>query len=428
MNDARTPLTEFFPHRVCINLDRRPERWERMQARFAAAGLGTVERFSAVDGAKGGVPERWPFSSGAYGCLHSHLAIVREARAQGRESILIMEDDVVFDDQLQEEFEKRVRGLPPDWDMLFFGCLHNEPPEPAAPGLGRLRISFSTFMYAVRRTVYDAFIFLNRRERYPVDRNNLYLQKRFRCYCFLPHLAWVDDSYSDAQGVPCTHWYIRHSMALGGDRMKAMEKRTAAIIPYRETGNRERSVRNLRYLARWYGSLFSVLVVEQNERPHLTRETLPPGCAYAHVPGPGRELACAAALERFAGEKDYFIVSDANVVCKRMEIAASLVKCAEHDAVGSFATYLDLNDADSDLLLSGREYHTERYQVRARRGRFREYFTATTAGLRRLCTSTLLGDGGEGDCPGLRIFDSPGSALCLSPGGPANGGKKPSCP
>jgi glycosyl transferase, family 25 len=418
MSGSCPPFTEFFPHRVCINLDRRPERWERMQARFAAAGVGAVERVSAVDGGSRGVPTSWPYSSGAYGCLQSHLAVVREARARERESILIMEDDVVFADGFHEKFQDRVRSLPADWDMLFFGCLHYEPPEPAAPGLGRLRISFSTFMYAVRRTVYDAFIFLNQRERYPVDRNNLFLQKRFRCYCFMPHLAWVDESYSDAQGVPCTHWYIRDSMALGGDRMKAVEKRTAVIIPYRETGNRERSVRNLRYVAQCYGQLFSVFIVEQNERPHLKRQALPPGCEYAHVPGPEWQVAGVAALDRFAREKDYFIFSGANVVCTRMEMRASLAKCAEYDAVGSFATYLDLDEADSDLLLSGREYHTERYRVRARRGRFQEYFTATTAGLRTLCTSALAGDGGEAERAGLRIFDSPGSALCLSQGRP----------
>jgi len=290
MSDSSPAFAEFFPHRVCINLDRRPERWERMQARFAAAGLGAVERFPAVDGRGGGVPASWPFSSGAYGCLQSHLAVVREARAQEQESILIMEDDVVFAEGFHDQFQERVRSLPADWDMLFFGCLHYEPPEPVAPGLGRLRISFSTFMYAVRRTVYDAFIFLHERGRYPVDRTNIILQKRSRSYCFIPHLAWVEDSYSDAQGLPCTHWYIRDSMALGGERMKAVEKRTAAIIPYRETGNRDRSVRNLRYVAQCYGQLFSVLIVEQNERPHLKREALPPGCEYAHRPGPERQV------------------------------------------------------------------------------------------------------------------------------------------
>ena len=188
------------------------------------------------------------------------------------------------------------------------------------------------------------------------------------------------------------------------------------IIPYREAGNRGRSLRNLRYVAQCYRQLFSVLIVEQNERPHLKREALPPGCEYAHVPGPKRDVAGLAALDRFGREKDYFIVSDANVVCTRMEMRASLIKCAEYDAVGSFATFLDLDETDSDLLLSGQEYHTERYRVRPRRGLFQEYFTATTAGLRTLCTSALTGDGGEAERSGLRVFESPGSALCLSQG------------
>ena len=79
MSDSCIALTKLFPHRVCINLDRRPERWERMQARFAAAAVGAVERFPAVDGGAGGVPASWPYSSGAYGCLRSHLAVVRAA-------------------------------------------------------------------------------------------------------------------------------------------------------------------------------------------------------------------------------------------------------------------------------------------------------------------------------------------------------------
>ena len=83
MNDARTQFREMFPHRVCINIDRRPERWERMQARFAKVDLGPVERFPAVDGEKLEVPAGWPESAGAYGCLRSHLAVVREARALG---------------------------------------------------------------------------------------------------------------------------------------------------------------------------------------------------------------------------------------------------------------------------------------------------------------------------------------------------------
>ena len=53
MSESRTVFDEFFPHRVCINLDRRPERWEKMQTRLEAAGLGAVDRFPAVDGGSG---------------------------------------------------------------------------------------------------------------------------------------------------------------------------------------------------------------------------------------------------------------------------------------------------------------------------------------------------------------------------------------
>jgi glycosyl transferase, family 25 len=423
MSHRRTQFREMFPHRVCINLNRRPERWERMQARFAKVDLGPVERFPAIDGGKLVVPAGWPESAGAYGCLRSHLDVVRQARAQNRESVLIIEDDVLFADGFHEKFEQRVRGLPADWDMLFFGCLHHDPPAPVAPGIGRLRASFSTLMYAARRSVYDAFVFVNEREECAVDRSNWELQERFSCYCFMPHLAWVDDSYSDAQGVLSNHWYIRDSMVLRGEEMKSMEKRTAVIIPYRENGHRERGLRNLHFLARHYGALFSVLIVEQNDRPTLSRNALPPGCEYSHVPE-GRDENCyATGLERFGGRKDYFIINEGNVVCSRMEMRASLCKCVEHDAVGSFASFIDLDDSDSDRLLGGRECPTESYRPRARRGQFREYFTATKEGLRKLCLSMSVPNRGElVTDANLRTFDSPGSALCLSSGQPAHRG------
>src|ERR1700686_380480 len=106
MSDSRVQFREMFPHRVCINLDRRPERWERMRERFAKVGLGSVERVAAVDGGKLAVPAAWPESAGAYGCLQSHLAVVRQARAQNRESVLIIRDDGLFADGFYEEFER----------------------------------------------------------------------------------------------------------------------------------------------------------------------------------------------------------------------------------------------------------------------------------------------------------------------------------
>jgi glycosyl transferase family 25 len=409
-------LSDLFPYRVCINLDRRPERWKRMESRFSEFNLWPVERFAAVDGATVQIPEGWPESPGAYGCLQSHLEVVLQARAMKRESVLIMEDDILFDERFREKFRERVCNLPENWDMLFFGCLHCDQPTPVANGIGKLRGSFSTFMYGIRHTVYDAFIRLNSRARQAVDRNNTILQRLFNCYCFLPHLAWVDDSYSDAQEVHTSHWYIKESLVLRGREVQAMEKRTALIIPYR--GPSEYGLRNLRYLVSHYGALFKVLVVEFDCHQSLDRAALPANCDYCFLKDEGDEgmVPCfVAGFERYRQQKEYFIFNENSVVCSRMEMRANLVKCLIYDMVSSFESYIDLNESDSDRLINGLSLRTEGYFPRPRRSRCSEYFTVTKDAFRTLAEQLVFPAPSKKveALPGLRIFDSPGSALCL---------------
>ena len=83
-------LDQLFPHKICINLDRRPDRRQRMQAEFARHGIDGVRRFAAVDGSKVVLPASWKHSAGAYGCLLSHVAVVQEALNAGCESLLIL--------------------------------------------------------------------------------------------------------------------------------------------------------------------------------------------------------------------------------------------------------------------------------------------------------------------------------------------------
>ena len=422
MNRTSRDLADLFPYRVCINLDRRPEKWARMQARFLECNLQPVERFAAVDGANVQIPAKWPESPGAYGCLQSHLAVVSSARAQGRKNVLIIEDDVLFDSQFTQKFRDRSQNLPGNWDMLFFGCLHHDRPIPMGSGIAKLRGSFSTFMYAIRHTVYDAFIRLNFRAKQAVDRNNTILQRLFNCYCFVPHLAWVDDSYSDTQGVHTSHWYIKQSMVLGGAEVKTMEKRTTMVIRY--CPGTERSFRNLRYLASYYSALFNLFIVERGEHPTIERADFPANCSYCFVRqeenGAAFEmLRCLlASRERCELTSEYIIFNESDIVCSRMELRANLLKCLEHDLVSSFQTYIDLNDSDSDRLIRGLIVNTEAYTSRPRRGRFNDYFTISRSALRTLLETAPVrrGEVKLEDLHGLRIFDSPGQALRLWPG------------
>ena len=101
-----TDINDVFPHQVCINLDRRPERWEQSQLEFARHQIKFVRRFPALDGKVLTIPSHWNYTPGAYGCLLSHLEIVREARERNLSSILIFEDDVA----LAADFRRHSRG------------------------------------------------------------------------------------------------------------------------------------------------------------------------------------------------------------------------------------------------------------------------------------------------------------------------------
>src|SRR2546430_7639923 len=89
-------INEFFPYQVCINLNRRPDRWQRIQERFIVHGIDRVMRFPALDGRQVEIPSVWNTFPGAYGCLRSHLAVVEQARESGQPSVLIFEDDAVL--------------------------------------------------------------------------------------------------------------------------------------------------------------------------------------------------------------------------------------------------------------------------------------------------------------------------------------------
>src|SRR5438128_740157 len=100
---AQLDLATCFPHRICINLARRPDRWAKAQAQFQQQQI-EVARWNAVDGAVIQAPPDWRYSPGAYGCSRSHLEAVHEARARRYESLLIFEDDVELHPELQNLF------------------------------------------------------------------------------------------------------------------------------------------------------------------------------------------------------------------------------------------------------------------------------------------------------------------------------------
>ncbi len=305
-------INNVFPHKICINLDRRPERWDQMQSKFQRCGIEGVERFAAVDGQKTIVPANWADSPGAYGCLRSHLEIVTKARQLGWSSVLIFEDDAAFDPQLAEKFKTYFAQVPSDWDMLHFGANHMAAPFPVSDNVVRIQSANSTFTYALNHTVFDAFIELNNRALTAVDLNNRTLQTDHACYCFTPHLAWVEDLDSDVQVRQKYHWYLKESLVLHGSDMDLILNQTAVIITHQN-----RSEQNLHFLTGFY-------------EKHL----------------PGIEVVPALQLT----DRPFLIFTDSDIFVEEWDIRGNLRMCQEYDCATGFKSLIHLTAGATQML------------------------------------------------------------------------------
>jgi glycosyl transferase family 25 len=101
---AETPAAPILIY--VINLERCPERWQRLRGQAVQFGLNVI-RIGAVDGSMIAEHERADFHHrqfvyhngrrplpGEYGCYRSHLIALAQFVASGDEAAIIMEDDI----------------------------------------------------------------------------------------------------------------------------------------------------------------------------------------------------------------------------------------------------------------------------------------------------------------------------------------------
>ncbi len=332
-----------------------------MQRKFEQHGIHSVRRFSALDGDKMKLPANWVHTPGAYGCLLSHLQVVREARRLGWPSVLIFEDDVVFDDHLETKFRLYMDQLPADWDMLFFGAIHKDEPIKVANNIARITQAYSTYAYVLRETMFDDFIELNRKTEQELDNNSFVLQQRLKCYCFMPHLAWVEPDYSDAQQRPVDHWYLRESLVLFGTQVDLLLQETTIIFAHGDHDGVERASENLMYLVHYYHKFFlsqiAIVIVEQGAQPTVKPATLPSNCKYVFLRDDGpfdKERCFVTGLGHADASGKFVILSDNDIYLETLDIRANLRMCERYDCVTGFSKIIELTNEESIRLRNTR--------------------------------------------------------------------------
>ena len=136
-----------------INLDGSADRMSRFNE--VNAHLGTIVRFSAVDGAKidrvalereGVISRDLIYGPGSLGCALSHIALWRTALERQR-SITIFEDDAVTVADFAEQATRIIHSLGDQWDFILWGCHLNPGFAWIDLGVTRTRLEF----YGARR-------------------------------------------------------------------------------------------------------------------------------------------------------------------------------------------------------------------------------------------------------------------------------------
>jgi GR25 family glycosyltransferase involved in LPS biosynthesis len=193
-------LNDYFEGVFCVNLEKRSDRWATCKKEFTKHNI-VAQRYSAVDG-KSLNEEVFPNlrkfeTPGQLGCLLSQYNVIKIAKMCKYSSVLIMEDDVEFCDDFNEQLELKMQDVPEDWDMLFFGANHILHPIKITDNVYRMTRAYSAHCYAIKDTVYDTLLESLSQFREPLDVIYANLQPTINSYVINPHLVWQRPGYSD---------------------------------------------------------------------------------------------------------------------------------------------------------------------------------------------------------------------------------------
>lgn len=155
----------FFDAIFCINLDSRPDRWNRCFEQFKIFGIDNkVQRFSAIKI----IDENGQSNKflGRCGCSLSHFEICKIAKKENLKNYLVLEDDFEFNldkDFLFDNLDKSIEELPEDWCILYLGGnLTDEygtyPIQKYSKNLLKLNSCHTTHAMAFNSYFYDSFL------------------------------------------------------------------------------------------------------------------------------------------------------------------------------------------------------------------------------------------------------------------------------
>lgn len=215
-------------HAQFVNLRDRTDRREHMERELARVNIPAT-RFEAFH------PAQFPYpkfdkmrnrTPGAIGCFMSQLGVMANAKKTGK-SALVMEDDVIFADDIHKRFQYIGKALETiEWDVMYLGAtvhLRNEwhknklcdIEKTDDPRIFRVYGEWGTYAYVVNHRSIEKvmrLLYEHINQSIGIDYSMIMLSDEIRQYCFIPGSAFQIDSQSSiGNGIT----YFSHFMKMG---------------------------------------------------------------------------------------------------------------------------------------------------------------------------------------------------------------------
>ena len=195
-------LTDICPDIYVINLLRRTDRFEKVQAQSKKFGFPFIIT-CAVDAREVQNPTK--LRDGEHALLLSHARVINWAKSRNLESVIVFEDDF----ECVENFNERLaefKEIPADWDVVYLGGNHshlgagNVGPTQITENVMRVYSTFTTHAMLINKSMYGVVLDKISQLSAPLDVIYCDIQKKYNCYAFSRNLCKQYDSYSDIIG------------------------------------------------------------------------------------------------------------------------------------------------------------------------------------------------------------------------------------
>ena len=204
-------LNDYFDKIYCINLDDRKDRMVDAEKQFHKHDL-SVERVPAIKGSNMNLDFPPEIKEGAVGCALSQLFILKFAKQVNARTFLLIEDDIEFDEDLNDKFDKYYSEVPKDWDMIYLGGqhFHGMNLTQVSEHIFKCEYTLAAHSVAFKHTVYDRFIDKLIDITKPCDVHYAEMHKDINAYVIVPHLTWQRVSYSDIEKFNVDYTFLKN--------------------------------------------------------------------------------------------------------------------------------------------------------------------------------------------------------------------------